>query len=89
MFTNTGNIVTFWFCVACGSIFKTVPWNGRFGYASTVMVTGSPACTFPMSVSSTIDCTCTVSRFAIWNSTVPPPTSRAGLEITIPCSTFF
>ncbi len=54
MFTSTGNIVTFWLTVACGSILSTAPWNGRLAYASTVMVTGMPGCTLPTSVSSTI-----------------------------------
>ena len=89
MFTSTGNCVTFWVTCACGSIFSTEPSNGRLGYASTVIVTGSPGWILPMSVSSTRACTCTVSRFAMRNSTVPPPTSRAGLEITVPTSTFF
>ena len=30
-----------------------------------------------------------MSRFAILNSTVPPPTSVVGDEITVPSSTFF
>src|SRR6266850_823946 len=42
-----------------------------------------------MSVSSTRVRTCTVSRFAILKSTVPPPTSVVGDEITVPNSTFF
>jgi hypothetical protein len=69
---------------ACGSIFKTVPSNGRLGNASTVIVTGIPDCTLPTSVSSTSASTCTVSRFAILRMTVPPPTSRVGLDITVP-----
>ena len=84
MFTSTGNMVTFWLTCACGSIFKTRPSNRRFGYASTVIVTGTPARTLPTSVSSTSAETCTVSRFAIFRMTVPPPTSLVGLEITVP-----
>ena len=82
------NIVTFCCTVACGSTFKTAPSNGRLGYASTVIVVSRPGDTLPISVSSTSARICTVSRFAILNSTVPPPTSVVGDEITVPSSTF-
>ena len=82
-------MVTFCCTVACGSTFSTKPSNGRFGYASTVIVVRRPGWTLAMSVSSTSERICTVSRFAILNSTVPPPTSVVGEEITVPSSTFF
>ena len=82
MFTRTGNIVAFWLICACGSIFRTVPSNVRFGNASTVIVTGIPGCTLPMSVSRTRAESCTVSRFAIRRITEPPPS--VGLEMTVP-----
>ena len=88
MFTSTANIVTFCDTVDCGSILSTVPWKGRLEYASTVMVTGIPGWTLPMSVSSTSACTSTVLRSAIWSSTVPPETSRTADVITAPASTF-
>ncbi len=72
----------------CGSILRTVPWNGRLGYASTVIVTFIPGCTFPMSVSSTSACTSTVLRSAIWIRTVPPDTSCTAEVMTAPASTF-
>ena len=81
MFTNTGKLVTFWTTWACGPIFSTVPSNVRLGKASTVIVTGRPGCTLPMSVSATIAESCMVSRFAILRITVPPP--NVGLEITV------
>ncbi len=82
-------MVTFCCTVACGSIFRTLPSNGRLGYASTVIVERRPGDTLPMSVSSTSARICTVSRFAILNRMVPPPTSVVGDEITVPSSTFF
>ena len=81
MFTNTGKLVTFCMICACGPIFSTVPSKARFGNASTVIVTGRPGCTRPMSVSATMAESWTVSRFAILRITVPPP--NVGLEITV------
>jgi hypothetical protein len=81
-------MVTFCSTVACGSILSTLPSKRRSGYASTVMVAGSPGLTLPMSVSSIRVRICTVSRFAMVKSTVPPPTSLVGEEITVPSSTF-
>jgi hypothetical protein len=86
MFTKTGNAVTFCTTCACGPTFRTLPSNARLGNASTVMVTGSPGCTLPMSVSNTMAESWTVSRLAILRMTVPPP--RVGLEITVPCTAF-
>src|SRR5438034_10287622 len=73
MFTNTGKLVTFCMICARGPIFSTVPSKVRFGNASTVIVTGRPGCTRPMSVSATMAESWTASRFAILRITVPPP----------------
>ena len=86
---STGNIVTFWVVCDCGSILRTLPSNGRFGYASTVIVARIPGWILPMSVSSTSVRTCTSLRSAIRSSTVPPETSRVAEAITWPRSTLF
>ena len=81
--------MTFCSVRAWGSILSTDPSNGRLGNASTVTVASWPTWIFPMSVSSTSVRTCTRLRSAIFMSTVPPPTSRVGDEITWPRSTSF
>ena len=43
--TSTGNIVTFCWTTACGSIFSTTPVKRRSGYASTVTVAVWPGFT--------------------------------------------
>ena len=75
-------MVAFWTTCACGLIFTTSPANCRSGNASTVIVAGIPVWIFPTSVSLTSAESWTVSRFAIFMMTVPPPS--VGLEITVP-----
>jgi hypothetical protein len=82
-------MVTFCSVWAWGSILSTDPSNGRLANASTVTVARWPTWIFPTSVSSTRVRTCTRPRSAIRRSTVPPPTSRVGEEITWPRSTSF
>ena len=80
--TITGNIVTLCCTTACGSIFSTVPWNGRSGYASTVTRAGCPARTLPISVSFTRARTRTLVRSAILSSVVPPDTEPVADAMT-------
>ena len=83
----TGNIVTLCCTTACGSIFSTIPWNGRSGYASTVTRAGWPARTFPISVSFTNARTRTLVRSAICSKVVPPDTEPVADAITCPSDT--
>ena len=87
MSMSTGNMVTFCSATACGSTLMTTPRNGRFGKAATFTVAPSPGRILPMSISSTNIRTCTCERSAIFISSVPPPTSPMGEEMTCPCST--
>ena len=87
--TSTGKTVTFCSVCAWGSILRTVPSNGRLGYASTVIVASWPGCTLPMSVSSTSVRTWTRLRSAIWSRVVPPLTFAVAEAMTVPRSTVF
>ena len=86
---STGNIVTLCVTTACGSIFSTVPRNGRSGYASTVTVASCPGCTLPMSVSLNRARMRTLLRSAILSSVVPPPNELVADVITWPNETVF
>ena len=84
---STGNVVT-WFCTtACGSILLTSPRKVRSGYASTVISTGNPGFTRPMSISSTRVRTSSTERSAISTNVVPPCTLFTDDWMITPCST--
>jgi len=88
MVTMTANSVTDSSSSALGSTLSTLPLNGWLGYAATVTTASSPGEILPMSVSSTSERTCTERRSAMVSSTVPPPTSLVGEEMTWPTSTW-
>ena len=85
--TRTGNIVTFCWMTADGSIFSTVPMKRRSGYASTVTVAVWPGRTCPMSVSLNSARTRTRPRSAIFSSVVPPPNEPVADVMTVPMAT--
>ena len=87
--TRTGNIVTFCWTIACGSIFSTTPRKGRSGKASTITVASRPARTEPMSVSFTSARARTRVRSAIFTIVVPPPTALVPDWMTCPSATGF
>ena len=86
---STGNIVTLCCTTACGSIFSTVPKNGRSGKASIVTFTSWPGLSPPTSVSFTRARLRTFDRSAICTSVVPPPTALSDEVMIVPSETFF